>query len=327
MGKRKSNLISGFSMGKNAMKLYYPMKQSVMSILPIVDEFIVALGDSDEDDITREEILSIGSDKIKIIDTVWDIEKYPRGMEHAHQTDIAKEHCNGEWLFYLQSDELIHEKYLPVIKKRCEDLIDDKNIEGLLFNYIHFWGDYEHYQDSHCWYRNEIRIIRNDPDIHSWESAQSFRRIPDFDGINYRRQVETYKLHVAPVDAWVYHYGWVRPPRVMQSKIKAFSINHRGKESVQKQEELKMFDKIFDYGNLSSLSKFNGDHPEVMKEWISSFDWSGQLRYSGLARSLNPVINKHDKLKYRIISWIEKKLLFGIRLGEFKNFILVKKGN
>ena len=72
--------ISGFTMGKNALKLYYPMRQSVESILPLVDEFVVALGDSDEDDITRAEIAAIGSEKIRIVDTVWDIEKYPRGM-------------------------------------------------------------------------------------------------------------------------------------------------------------------------------------------------------------------------------------------------------
>ncbi len=116
-------IISGFTMGKNARKLYYPMKQSVQSILPLVDEFIVVLGDSDADDKTREEIESIGSDKIRIIDTVWDIEKYPRGMEHAHQTDIAKSYCKGDWLFYLQSDEVVHEDDLPVIKKRCEELL------------------------------------------------------------------------------------------------------------------------------------------------------------------------------------------------------------
>ncbi|MFC2117001.1 hypothetical protein ACFLTU_11040, partial [Bacteroidota bacterium] len=91
--------ISGFSMGKNAGKLYYPLKQAVLSILPIVDEFVVALGDSDADDNSREELLSLKSDKIKIIDTVWDIEKYPRGTEHAHQTDIAKNHCTGDWLY------------------------------------------------------------------------------------------------------------------------------------------------------------------------------------------------------------------------------------
>ena len=317
--------ISGFSMGKNALKLYYPMKQAVMSILPIVDEFVVALGDSDEDDRTREEILSIGSDKIRIVDTVWDIEKYPRGMEHAHQTDIAKEHCTGDWLFYLQSDEVIHEKYLPVIQERCRELLDDREVEGLLFRYIHFWGDYGHYQDSHCWYRHEIRIIRNDPRIHSWESAQSFRKIPDFDRLNYRRQENTHKLKVAKVDATVYHYGWVRPPKLMQNKIKAFSANHRGKARIEQEEKLKLYDKVFDYGNLAKLSVFKGTHPEVMREWIADFNWKDQLRFSGPKYSLNPVKNKHDKWKYRVISWMEKYLVFGIRLGEFKNYILLKR--
>lgn len=316
--------ISGFSMGKNAHKLYYPLKQAIQSILPIVDEFVVALGDSDTDDITREEVLGIGSDKVKIIDTVWDIEKYPRGMEHAHQTDIAKEHCTGDWLFYLQSDEVIHEKYLPVIKQRCEELYEDKEIEGLLFNYIHFWGDYDHYQDSHCWYRKEIRIIRNLPDIHSWESAQSFRKIPNFDGIHYRQQENTFKLKVAEVDAYVYHYGWVRPPELMRNKIQAFNVNHRGKAKVDEMVKNKQFELIYDYGNLSKLSKFKGTHPEVMKEWIGDFNWKHQLRYTG-SRAQNKMVSKHDKFKYRIISFIEKYLLFGARLGEFKNYILLKR--
>ncbi len=183
--------ISGFTMGKNALKLYYPMRQSIESILPLVDEFVVVLGDSDEDDTTRAEIEAIGSDKVRIVDTVWDIEKYPRGMEHAHQTDIAMKQCTGDWLFYLQSDEVVHEKDLDSIRERCLELEFDKDVEGLLFRYRHFWGDYDHLQDTHCWYRNEIRIIRNLPEMHSWESAQSFRRIPDFDGLNYRQQEGT----------------------------------------------------------------------------------------------------------------------------------------
>ena len=295
-----------------------------MSILPIVDEFIIALGDGDEDDKTREEILSIGSDKIKIIDTVWDIEKYPRGMEHAHQTDIAKAHCTGDWLFYLQSDEVIHEKYLPVIKKRCKELLHNKEVEGLLFKYIHFWGDYNHYQDGHCWYRKEIRIIRNDPEIHSWESAQSFRRIPGFNGLNYRQQEGTYKLNVAEVDAYVYHYGWVRPPELMSNKIRAFRINHHGRDAIVKQDRTRLYDNLYDYGNLSFVPLFKGTHPAVMKEWIDKFDWHDQLRYKGPAGTLNPLKNKHDRIKYRVISWIEKNILFNKRLGEFKNYRIVR---
>jgi len=317
--------ISGFTMGRNALKLYYPMRQSIESILPLVDEFVVVLGDSDADDTTRAEIDAIGSDKISIIDTVWNIEKYPRGMEHAHQTDIARELCTGDWLFYLQSDEVVHEKDLDSIRERCRELVFDKEVEGLLFRYRHFWGDYDHVQDSHCWYRKEIRIIRNIPEVHSWESAQSFRRIPGFDGLNYRQQEGTYKLRVATVDAEIFHYGWVRPPAVMQNKIKAFSINHRGREKVEKQIAAQLFDHVYDYGNLSNLTRYEGTHPAVMKEWMDRFDWKGQLRYTGPIQSSNPVKSKHDRSKYRIISWIEKNLLANRRLGEFRNYILLKR--
>lgn len=317
--------ISGFTMGKNAHKLFYPMRPSVESILPLVDEFVVALGDSDADDRTREELLAIGSEKIRIIDTVWDIKKYPRGMEHAHQTDIAKSYCTGDWLFYLQSDEVVHEDDLPVIRARCEELLDDREVEALVFNYRHFWGDYQHIQDTHCWYRKEIRIIRNEPDIHSWESAQSFRRIPQFDGVNYRQQDGTFKLKAAEVNAWIYHYGWVRPPRIMQEKIKVFSMNHKGREVIEKQIREHKYDRLYDYGNLNKVTVFRGSHPGVMREWIAKEDWTSQLRFTGPARSLNPVKNKHDKFKYRVVSWIEKNLLGGARLGEFRNYILLKR--
>jgi hypothetical protein len=317
--------ISGFSMGKNAHKLYYPMRPAVESILPLVDEFVVALGDSDEDDRTRAEIEAIGSDKIRMIDTVWDIEQYPRGMEHAHQTDIAMKSCSGDWLFYLQSDEVVHEKDLDNIHNRCQELLEDRDVEGLLFRYRHFWGDYEHIQDSHCWYRREIRIVRNDPEIHSWESAQSFRRIPGFDGLNYRQQEGTFRLKVAEVDAEIFHYGWVRPPAVMQNKIKIFSMNHHGREKIEKRIAAHKYDRIFDYGNMDRLTRYPGTHPAVMKDWVARFDWKDQLRNRGPARSLNPVKAKHDRLKYRVISWIEKNLLSGRRLGEFRNYILLER--
>ncbi|MCK4746839.1 MAG: hypothetical protein KAT15_07390, partial [Bacteroidales bacterium] len=160
---------------------------------------------------------------------------------------------------------------------------------------------------------------------HSWESAQSFRRIPGFDGVNYRQQEGTFKLKVAEVDAEIFHYGWVRPPAVMQSKIKAFSINHRGKKKVEEQVAAHQFDREFDYGNLSKLSSYNGTHPAVMKDWIGRYDWKRQLRFTGPARSLNPVRSKHDKPKYRMISWIEKRLIAGRRLGEFRNYILLRR--
>ena len=308
-------------MAKNADKLFYPIKQAIMSILPIVDEFIVALGDCDKDDNTRKEIESINDPKIKIIDTVWDIQKYSRGTENAHQTDIAKSYCTGDWLFYLQADEVIHEKYLTEIKNKCEKYLNDKRVEGFLFNYKHFWGDFYHYHNSHGWYRKEIRIIRNNPDIHSWESAQSFRKIPNFDGIDYRQQKGTYKLKVIQLNAEVYHYGWVRPPQLMKNKTKALATIHKGKDVVEQMDKDKKFD--FDYGPLNKIPEFKESHPKVMNEWIKKFDWKNDLQYSGKVK--NRVKHKHEKPKYKIATFIEQKIFNGkISLGEFKNYILLK---
>lgn len=309
-------------MVKNATLLYYPIKQAIQSILPIVDEFIVALGDCDPEDQTEADIRSIGSDKIRIIQTVWDIEAYPNGMENAHQTDIARSHCTGDWLFYLQADEVVHEKYLPVIQQRCEELLNDPVVEGLLFQYLHFWGDYLHHQVSHGWYKNEIRIIRNLPDIHSWESAQSFRRIPAFDGKNYRQKQGTHKLKVAKVGAFIYHYGWVRPPQLMQAKKKSLDTIHKGESRVAEMYQNSPPD--FDYGPLGRMALFTGTHPAVMKDWMEKFDWRGRLNYSGKNLHPNRVKHKHESFKYQFLTFVEQRLLCGKEIGGFKNYELLR---
>jgi hypothetical protein len=314
--------ISGFTMVKNADKLYYPIVQSITSILPIVDEFIVALGDNDPDDQTLRLIESIGDEKIKIIHTIWDTETFPKGTENAHQTDIAKSHCSGDWLFYLQADEVIHEKYLEPIYDRCLQLLTDEEVEGLIFRYVHFWGDYQHYHVSHNWYRDEIRIIRNLPDIHSWRDAQSFRIIPDFNGLDYRQLEGTSRLKAARVNAEVFHYGWVRPPYLMRTKSKVLDLMFQSADEVNKLERHKQ--EFFDYGPLQRLPVFKGTHPKVMKEWIERFDWSDQLQYSGGPRS-GRVLHKHERLKYRLISFFEQNILGGRRLGGFNNFEILDR--
>jgi hypothetical protein len=313
--------ISGFTMVRNATKYYYPIKEAISSVLPLVDEFVVALGDCDTDDRTLEEIRSIGSDKIRIIHTTWDLEKYPRGMEHAHQTDIAKEACKGDWLFYVQSDEVVHEEDLPRIRQRCEELLHDSSVEGLLFKYRHFWGDYDHHITSHAWYANEIRIVRNDKDIHSWESAQSFRRIPGFDGVHYRQKEGTFKLKVARVDAHINHYGWVRPPQYMQKKRKAFEVIHRGRERAEEifRNEQRQEQEGFDFGDLSQLSVYRGTHPAVMEEKIRLFNWADQLERR---RHKQPARHKHERFKYRLLTFIEQTFLGGRQILSFKNYRL-----
>ena len=311
--------ISGFSMVKNAVKLYYPIKESIMSILPIVDEFVIALGDCD--DTTREVIESIGDPKIKIIDTVWDVKTYPSGSILARQTDIAKEHCSGDWLFYIQADEVIHEKDLQEIRSRCEELLDDREVEGLLFKYIHFWADYNHvFTQNHKWYRNEVRIVRNREDIHSWKDAQSFRKIPNFTKEMYLEKEGTEKLTVARVDAHVYHYGWARPPKLMGKKQLHFSSCY--KQDNTSKEQLEVISEL-DFGAVGTVPAYKGSHPGVMRQRVNEFNWADQLNYTK-KRTKGTKVQKHEKLKCRILSAIEGILFKEFGLFTFRNFIYLK---
>lgn len=311
--------ISGFSFVRNGDKLYYPVVEAIQSILPICDEFIIAIGKGDIDDRTRELVAAIGNPKIRIIDTEWEEKYFKKGIINSIQTDIAMKECSGDWLFYLQADEVVHEKYLPVIKARCEQLLNNDQVEGLLFNYKHFWGDYEHYQNGHGWYPKEIRIVRNLPNIHSYQSAQSFRWFDYYD--NPRQEVGTRKLNVASVDAEIFHYGWVRPPQLMQNKKKALDSVHWGKSKAE--DYYKQAADYFDYGPLDRLAIFKYTHPQVMQSMIMKLDWKDKLQYSGKPNKFRKP-HKHELPKYRILSFIESVFNRGKHIGSFKNYKLIR---
>ncbi len=304
---------------RNGAKLYYPVVQAIKSILPICDEVFVAIGRGDFDDTTREDIMAMGDPKIIVIDTEWEEQYFQRGIINALQTDIALYACRGDWCFYIQADEVVHEKYLPVIRNRCQELIDDPEVEGLLFRYKHFWGDYWHYHTGHGWYPHEIRIIRNLPQIHSWESAQSFRY---FEKYNHPRQrKDSRKLRVAKVDAEIYHYGWVRPPHLMQKKNKAFKTIHWGQQHAD--EFYDTSPREFDYGPLDKVDSFSEAHPAVMKSRIAEFNWEDKLEYSGKPNLFRKK-HKHEKAKYRFLSLVESWFNIQNPPWAFKNYVLLE---
>lgn len=282
--------ISGFTMVRNGDKYYFPIKEAILSILPLVDEFIVALGNCDADDKTREKIISIGSDKIKIIDRIWDQEAFVNGKVFADETTFALSQCTGDWCFYLQADEVIHEKDLDLIQKACLQYLDKPDVEGFLFKYYHFWGDYEHHLPFHGWCKNEIRIVRNDKNIYSFKDAISFRK------------KENQKLQVVEIEARIYHYGWVRPPEIMQSKKKEQDAMHHGIAKTKADYQLRPNE--FDFGALGALPVFKGTHPAVMKDFIKNLHWKHKLNYLK-HQTLNRPLLKHERTKYKIISFLE----------------------
>lgn len=286
--------VVGFSFIRNAVKFDYPIVESIKSVLPICDEFIIALGNSDDN--TEDLIKSIDSNKIRIIHTTWDDSLRKGGKVLAVETNKAFNQIKeADWAFYIQGDEVIHEKYLPIIKESMETWKDDQKVEGLLLNYTHFYGSYDFVGDSRRWYRREIRIVRADKNISSFRDAQGFRK-------NDR------KLNVKHIDAWVYHYGWVKPPFEQQEKQKYFNSLWHDEEWIKK--NVKQTNQ-FDYSTIDSLSIFEGTHPKVMQERINKLNWKFDF---------DPT-KKNFGLKTKLLHWVEKKS--GWRIGEYKNYKII----
>jgi hypothetical protein len=288
--------ISGFSFARNAVKLDYPLREALRSILPVVDELVVAVAPGDPDDDTRGLVASLDDPRVRIVDAEWDDAR--RQEIYADLTNVALDHCTGDWCFYIQADEAVHEDDLPTIRARCQELVDDRRVEGLLFDYLHFFGDYRHIQDGQGWYQKEIRIIRNGTGVRSVRDAQSFRH-PD-----QRR------ITVAPARARIFHYGWVRHPRFMQAKVREFWSHRKSVEEVEAEyggrEE-------FDYGPLGRLPTYDGSHPAVMAERIAAMDWDDRLRLEdppGMERTQR---HKDERLKYRLLTGFKR--LTGIDLN------------
>jgi len=287
--------VCGFTIVRNAIKYGYPVLESIKSILPICDQMVVVVGKSEDD--TLNLIRSIENDKVVIVESVWDDNLRSGGRVLAVETDKAFDAIGAEfdWCFYIQADEVVHEKYLPVIVKEMEKWIDHPDVEGLLFNYLHFWGTYDYVGVGRQWYRREIRIIRNNKQIRSYKDAQGFR-------INNRR------LHVQHIDAYIYHYGWVRPPDKIKSKMTNFnSLYFSGAKLEEKSEKVMSFD----YSAIEEVNVFNDSHPKVMEELVNRLNWHVKFDEDKFKISL----------KDSILYWFEKK--FGYRLFEYKNYKII----
>ena len=290
--------ISGFTFIKNALIYDYPIVEAIKSILPICDEFIVAVGKSDDE--TLKLINQIDPEKIKIVETQWDESLRLGGRVLAAETDKAFSEISedSDWGFYIQGDEVVHEKYLDTIYAAMLKYKDEDKIDGLLFKYLHFYGSYSYIGASSNWYQNEIRVVKNDKSIYSYKDAQGFRK------------KDNEKLRVCPIDAYIYHYGWVKDPKAMQRKQENFNKFWHNDEwindNIQKASE-------FNYNNaVSELKKFTGEHPKIMKKRINDKNWKFDYDIAYDKRSLK------DKIKQFL------KKYFGIDIG-YKNYIISKK--
>jgi hypothetical protein len=290
--------VCGFTFIRNAVKFDYPVVEAIRSILPICDSFVVAVGQSDDGTV---QLIRDIDPKIRVLETTWDEKLRKGGQTFAVETDKAFQAIPQEfdWAFYIQGDEVVHEKYLPTIKKEMEVALEDKRIEGLLFKYLHFFGSYDFVGQNYSWYRREIRIVRNRKDIFSYRDAQGFRKRPND------------KLRVRLIDAYIYHYGWTRDPDALQKKVESSVRYYRDDAWLKK---FFVREKTYEYSQkIEPIKPFEGTHPAVMKERIKRKNWKYEpdltLRYGSTKDRIKRIIGD-------LTGWLP---------GEYRNYRLISK--
>lgn len=285
--------VSGFTFVRNGIRLGYPFEASIRSILPIVDEFIVCVGAGEDG--TRDRVAAIGDPRIRMVDSVWNEGMRDRGFVYAQQKMIAHFNCTGDWAFYLEADEVVHERDLPAVAKGMERYLDRPEVEALAFDYLHFYGTPSQVADSPAWYRRAVRIVRNavrvfSPDGLFFAVLQS----------NLRGRYP----RAATVGVPIYHYGHVRSVANMARKVSGAGQFWGGQSG-----------SFGGYGRIDPqvIRPFAGSHPAVVREWLASEaeqEWQPDpgYRLSGRER------------RHRMMMWMERT--FGLELSK-KHFRLV----
>jgi glycosyltransferase involved in cell wall biosynthesis len=294
--------ISGFTYVRNGFTFGYPFLVSIQSVLPLVDELIVVVGDSTDG--TREAIEGLGSPKIRIIDTVWDEEFRISGKIFAQQANIGLDHTSGDWAFHVQVDEVFHEAEYEEIRRAIRLADSREEIDGVLFPFYHFWGDYQHIRHTRNTHRYEIRAFKRRGCVRSYKDSQGFRKYTSV--ADYQAAAKGTKLNVIKTTAHVYHYSFTRHPSLMKKKANYFNRFWHDDKWIEKNTN--MVD--FDFNDVDKLDFFEGTHPACMRETIAQKNWPFEYEP---ARS-------NMTLKGKILYALEKWL--GYRFFEYKNYKL-----
>ncbi len=281
--------VSGFTFLRNAEENGYPFTQSIRSILPLVDEFICVIGRSNDG--TKEKVEAIKNPKISIIDTTWNENMRDRGFVYGQQKMIAQYQCQGDWAFYLEGDEVLHENELENIHTSMEKYVHDLAVEAFYFNFFHFYGTPQ--QTGVAGYRKAPRIIRN-----------SIRTIAP-DGL-FWLVLEKNKYGRYPraryAGANIYHYGHCRSIKKMDKKLSQVG---RYWETTPP--------KFKGYGDIDTaeLRTFSMNHPALMNNWITKEAEKEFKQIDGYKLSIR---DRRNRIRF----WLEEKLDLEISKKHFK---------
>ena len=216
-----------------------------------------------------------------------------RGYVYGQQKMIAQFNCTGDWAFYIEGDEVYHEDDLEKIQSSMRMHLNDANVEALVFDFNHFYGNANSVLNSPGWYRSEARIIKNS--VRSYAPDGLFWLVLDSN-----KKGRYPKAKHTGVNC--YHYGWVRSE--VEMNLKSSKVQkYWGSKHVK-----------IDYAQMdqSIIKKFEGSHPKIILDWIP--------KDAGLYQTDSSYKATQKQKKHQLMIKLEK--LFGLEMSK-KHYKLV----
>ncbi len=301
--------ISGFTLVRNGTRFDYPYLESLRSLLPLVDELVINVGIGDDDTLNRVRAFAEkeGKGVVKIFENDWQLdnpEKKKGGLILSEQTNLALSQTKGDWCIYLQADEVLHEADYGKIRSAIEQSHSRSEVEGILFDYLHFYGSFDVIQQTRSAYRREVRAIRRSSGAISIGDAQSFRK------------ENGDKLAVVRSGARIFHYGWVRTPDAMREKTFFLDQLYHGDPTPENARKgIPHTGDNYRYKRMWGLKPYKDVHPHVMEDRIRTKGWHWDLKNS-------PLVYSAEDLKKIVLDTFEK--LTGVRLFEYRSYRLIR---
>ena len=285
-------MLSGFTIVRNAVRLDFPILPAIRSILDVCDEVVVNVGKSDDG--TRDLVASLADPRIRILDAEWDMSQRNRVL--AAETQRAMAACRGAWGIYIQADEVLHEDGARILKEKVAEWDGDGRVEGLLVQYLHFYGAFDLVATNRRWYRREVRCVRLGRDIRSHRDAQGFRVGPELRRIRARR-----------TEAVMFHYGWARPGRAIDEKRRADLALYPWRRAGGDEQSGPL-----DW--IPLLRRYTGPHPAAAAAWMAE-------RSRDPGRVIGPRRLRLGDIRFYVSDAIER--VTGARVFEFRNYEVV----
>ena len=252
-------LISGLSFIRNGESLGYPYVEAIRSILPLVDEMVVVVGKSEDG--TREAVEAIGDPRIRIIDSEWHPRITPKASVLAQQTNLGLMHCKGDWVVYVQGNELFHERDLPRMRELMTEHLENPQVEGLLIERLVFYGDYRHFVRAYPdRFKYVVRAFKPWNGVYAITSAMTFSVFP-----SYGERGRALRCIDSGVD--MFRYGKLLSQRAMEYKLHHAPHKLKGNVSVGT-------DFYYRWVPRSFIRPYAGDHPAVMGQRIGEHGFS-----------------------------------------------------